>query len=139
MKMKSTFRNILLYSVAGVSSTGVEGLVFFLLNQKLGLHYAPSYITALIISTFTNWAVGRFLLFKSTENIFKEIGGVYLVSLIGMGINLVLMWIMVDGLGIHEMAAWFIGTAIVFVWNYVIRAKVIYRGRIKGNSDGKES
>ena len=45
--------------------------------------------------------------------------------------NLLLMWIMVDGLGIHEMAAWAIGTVIVFVWNYLIRAKLIYRGRIK--------
>ena len=139
MKMKSTFRNILLYSVAGISSTGVEGLVFFLLNQKLGLHYAPSYIIALVISTFTNWAVGRFLLFRSTENVLREIIRVYLVSLIGMGLNLGLMWIMVDGLGIHEMAAWFIGTAIVFVWNYLIRAKVIYRGRIKDYSNGKKN
>ena len=139
MKIKSTFRNILLYSVAGVSSTGVEGLVFFLLNQKLGLHYAPSYIIALVISTLTNWAVGRFLLFRSTENVLREIIRVYLVSLIGMGLNLGLMWIMVDGLGIHEMAAWFISTAIVFVWNYLIRAKVIYRGRIKDYSNGKKN
>ena len=128
---KIVIRNILLYSVAGATSTGVEGLVFFLLNQKLGLHYAPAYIVALALSTLTNWAVGRFLLFRSTENILKEIGGVYLASMIGMGLNLVLMWIMVDGLGIHEMAAWAIGTVIVFVWNYLIRAKFIYRGRIK--------
>ncbi len=48
-----------------------------------------------------------------------------------MSLNLLLMWIMVDGLGIHAMLAKVIATLLVFAWNYTICTRVIYRGRLK--------
>ena len=131
MKLLSTVRNVALYSVVGCSATAVEWLLFFILNQKLGLQYAPATVIATVFSGFTNWAVGRFLMFKSTGSAPKEIGKIYLASLIGMCYNLLLMWLMVDGLGLHAMLAKVIATLLVFTWNYTISTRVIYKGKLK--------
>nr|MBQ4456646.1 GtrA family protein [Clostridia bacterium] len=137
MKMESPFRNISLYSVIGVSATAVEWLVFFILNQMLGLHYAPAVVLSTVFSGITNWAVGRLLLFRCTGHVFREIGSIYLASIIGMGMNLMLMWVMVGRLGIHEMLAKVLATLLVFAWNYLIQTRVIYRGKIKHHSETK--
>ncbi len=131
MKFFTAIRNVALYSVVGVSATCVEWLVFFILNQLLGLQYAPATVAATVFSGFTNWAVGRALLFHSTGNTPGEIGKIYLASLIGMSFNLLLMWIMVDHLGIHPMLAKVLATLIVFAWNYTIATRVIYRGKVR--------
>ena len=131
MKLLSRLRNVALYSVVGVSATGVEWLVFFLLNQKLGLHYTFSTVLATVFSGFTNWAVGRFLMFRGTGHALREIGKIYLASLVGMTWNLLLMAVMVSGLGLHEMAAKVIATLLVFTWNYFVVTRIIYKGKIK--------
>ena len=139
MKLLSTVRNVALYSVVGCSATAVEWILFFILNQKFGLPYAPATVIATIFSGFTNWAVGRFLMFRSTGSAPKEIGKIYLASLIGMCYNLGLMWVMVDGLGLHAMLAKVIATLLVFFWNYTISTRVIYKGKLKHRIGERET
>ena len=131
MKMKVTIRNVALYSIVGVSATAVEWLVFFILNQLLGMQYVLATVLATVLSGFTNWAVGRFLMFKRTSSAPKEIGKIYIAGLVSMSFNLLLMWIMVSRIGLHPMAAKVIATLIVFTWNYTIATKVIYKGNLK--------
>ena len=137
MKLLSSVRNVALYSVVGCSATAVEWLLFFVLNQKLGLPYAPATVIATVFSGFTNWAVGRFLMFRSTGSAPKEIGKIYLASLIGMCYNLLLMWLMVDGMKLHAMLAKVIATLLVFFWNYTISTRVIYKGKLKQRIGGE--
>ena len=117
-----------LYSCVGVSATGVEWLIFYLMNQRLGLHYAPSTVIATVFSGFTNWAAGRLILFKGMGHNVQELGKIYLKSIISMGFNLLLMWAMVDGFGLAEMLAKVLATVFVFLWNYLIPTRLIYRG-----------
>ena len=120
-----------LYSCVGCSATGIEWLIFYLMNQRIGLHYAPSTVIATVFSGFTNWAVGRILLFRGTGHNLGELGKIYLTSIIGMGFNLLLMWAMVDGFGFNEMLAKVIATFFVFLWNYLIHTRLIYRGNVR--------
>ena len=120
-----------LYSCVGGSATSVEWLIFYLMNQRLGLHYAPSTVIATVLSGFTNWAVGRLVLFKGTGHNVQELGKIYLTSIIGMGFNLILMWAMVDGFGLNEMLFKVFATIFVFLWNYLIHTRLIYRGKVR--------
>lgn len=139
MKLLSTIRNMAVYSVVGISATAVEWLIFFILNQLFGVQYAIATVAATVFSGFTNWAVGRLLLFRGTGNTAGEIGKIYLASLIGMCLNLGLMWIMVDGLGLHAMLAKVIATMLVFLWNYTVLTKFIYKGKIKQRIGERET
>lgn len=131
MKLNKMFRRVALYSCVGGSATSVEWLIFYLMNQRLGLHYAPSTVIATVFSGFTNWAVGRLVLFKGTGHNVQELGKIYLTSIIGMGFNLILMWAMVDGFGLNEMLSKVFATIFVFLWNYLIHTRLIYRGKVR--------
>ena len=131
MKLNKMFRRVALYSCVGGSATSVEWLIFYLMNQRLGLHYAPSTVIATVLSGFTNWAVGRLVLFKGTGHNVQELGKIYLTSIIGMGFNLILMWAMVDEFGLNEMLSKVFATIFVFLWNYLIHTRLIYRGKVR--------
>ncbi len=118
---------MLMYSLAGMSGTAVEWGLFFLLNQVLHMYYPVAAIIALLFSTLVNWAVGRLVLFKASGNNRREIGLVYFACFSGLVLNLLLMWIMISGFGIWEMAAKMIASVFVFGWNYFFRTRVIYR------------
>ncbi len=66
---------------------------FFLVHRIFLLHYQVATVSAIVVSSFSNWAFGRLTLFKNAERqgIISEIGKIYLVSLIGLLLNLLLM------------------------------------------------
>ncbi len=46
-------------------------------------------------------------------------------SVAGLGINQVVMWALVDGLGVYYMVAKLFATGVVTVWNYVMKRRAI--------------
>lgn len=46
-------------------------------------------------------------------------------SVTGLGINQVVMWALVDGLGVYYMVAKLFATGVVTFWNYVMKRKAI--------------
>jgi len=113
----------------GGSAALIEWISFFILAKKIGMYYISSTIIAFMLATFANWLVGRNTTFKDTrkENIFNEIFSIYVVSAVGLIINVALMLLFVRVLHVDTMIAKIIGTGIVFIWNFVIRQYVIYK------------
>ncbi len=83
---------------------------------------------AYILSTFVNWLVGRLLVFKDNAgSIVREIVGVYLASVVGLLLNLGIMWVAVSVLSFNEMISKVVATGIVFIYNFAVRKLVIYK------------
>ena len=124
--IKKTIKDIGLYAVVGGIATIAEWIIFFFTDQHF--HYEVSVIIAYLLSTFVNWFAGRLLLFKESRmKILIEIGSIYLTCLGGLGLNLLIMWIFVSGVGLRDMISKVLATAIVFFYNYGVRRKLIYR------------
>lgn len=121
------------FGVGGVSAL-VEWGVFSLLEYLLNMPYLVATILAFIVSTTTNWYLGRIFTFKVsayTEKKAKELFLVFLVSAIGLGFNLLLMYLFVDVMGMNtnllKTIAKILATGIVFIWNYLSRKLWIYK------------
>lgn len=126
--MSKNFRDFTLYFIVGGVATITEWIVFFILDSKMNCHYLLATAIAYIISTFVNWAVGRLLVFKTTNQpLWKEITSIYVASIIGLMMNMAIMWFAVEVLSIIEMISKVIATCIVFLWNFIIRKLVIYK------------
>ncbi len=123
----NTLYGMLRYSIAGMSGTAAEWTLFFLINQLAHLYYPIAAIIALLFSTLVNWYVGRKVLFQASGNRRREIELVYFACFSGLALNLLIMWLMINGFGIWEMAAKMIASVMVFGWNYFFRTKYIYR------------
>lgn len=119
--------DLLLYVVVGACATLAEWLIFYVLD-KCAMHYALATVIAYILSTFVNWLVGRLLVFKERkQSILKEILGIYLAGVIGLLLNLLIMWITVDLLSVPEMVAKILATGLVFFYNFIVRKLCIYK------------
>lgn len=127
MKPNETIRQFLQYILVGVIATIVEWTCFYLFFQIIGMHHLLSTAIAFIFSTFANWLAGKLIMFKIWKNTFHEIIQIYLASVVGLLLNLFLMWIMVDQFSLMELLSKIIATGIVFIWNFLIRKLVIYK------------
>lgn len=124
---KSNIKDFLLYLIVGGIATFTEWIIFFVLD-KVSFHYTLATIIAYILSTFVNWLAGRILVFKQNQQpIFKEILEIYIASIVGLLMNLVIMWVAVDFLDFNEMLSKIVSTAIVFFYNFLVRKLLIYK------------
>ena len=122
------------FCVGGVSAL-VEWTLFALLLYLLDMSYPVATTLAFIVSTTTNWYLGRTFTFKDSEaykgKSVKEYLMVFLVSAIGLGFNILLMYFFVDVLGMNtkimQTSAKVISTGIVFMWNFLSRKFLIYK------------
>lgn len=128
MIRKSELKDFLLYLIVGGLATLIEWLVFYILNGVFSVYYEIGTIIAYLISTFFNWLFGRIILFKkSNKKLVVELLSIYGASLIGLGMNLLIMWVAVELFTINEMISKIVATVIVFLWNFLVREFVIYR------------
>jgi len=122
------------FCVGGVSAL-VEWTVFALLLYLLDMSYPIATVLAFIVSTTTNWYLGRTFTFKDSKaykgKSVKEYLLVFLVSAIGLGFNILLMYFFVDVLGMDtkmpQTEAKVMSTGIVFIWNFLSRKFLIYK------------
>ena len=126
-RMKENIRQFVLYLIVGGIATIVEWVIFYILNKFGHVHYMGATALAFVVSTFANWLFGRLLLFQERENVWKELLKIYATSIIGLILNLLLMWLAVEIFTLPEMLSKMIATAIVFLWNFFIRKFVIYK------------
>ncbi len=126
MKTK-TIKELLLYLIVGGIATIGEWAIFYLLDLG-AVHYALATVIAYLLSTFLNFLAGRLLVFKENRPPFlQEIASIYLASILGLLLNLLIMWIAVDLLSVNEMLAKILATAIVFAYNFLVRKLLIYK------------
>ena len=120
---------LLIYLVIGGTAALVEWGLFWIFNHYAGIHYEAATALAFLFSTTFHYCLGNIFVFNSGARYSKstEITLVLLVSTIGLGFNLLLMYIFVGLCGWHPMLSKMMASAIVVVWNYLSRKKWIFK------------
>lgn len=132
--MSKSIRQFVSYFGVGGASALVEWTVFTLLEFVFDLPYLAATVLAFLVSTTTNWLLGRKFTFKEAalgKKKAKEILLVFLVSAIGLAFNMLLMALFVDVIGMNtrllKTGVKILATGIVFVWNFFSRKIWVYR------------
>lgn len=128
MLQNSRFKDFFLYVVVGGLATIVEWAAFWVLTNTSDMHYLWATALAFALSTLANWYFGRLLVFKERHgSLAREIGSIYLASMVGLLLNLIIMFVLVQTFAAEEMWSKVIATVLVFVYNYLVRRLVIYK------------
>ena len=125
--VREVVRQMFLYLLVGIGATFVEWGVFYLLAEKFFITYPVAVTIAFAFSTLANWKLGRILLFKNVEVVPGELKKIYLTSIAGLLMNLLIMYIEIEHFAMDQMLSKIVATAIVFQWNFLVRKFVIYR------------
>ena len=125
--MKKLFEQIMKFGVVGVIATLIDWGIFAVCTRVFHIHYAISNIIGFSISVIFNyWASVKWVFDVNKENDSKRNFMLFIIfSVIGLGLNELILFICIDKIHIMDLISKVIATAIVMVFNFVTRKKFL--------------
>lgn len=121
-KHKKLINQILKFGVVGGLAFLIDYGLLYVLTEFVGIHYLISSVISFTVSLIFNYILSIKWVFDVTKKqTAKEITIFVILSVIGLGINQVVMYVGSDLLHIYYMLTKIVATAIVMVWNFVTR------------------
>lgn len=121
-KHKKLIDQILRFGVVGGLAFLIDYGVLFVLTEYCGIYYLVSSIISFIVSLIFNYILSITWVFDVTKKqTAKEVIIFVILSVMGLGINQLVMYVGSDLLKIHYMFTKLVATAIVMVWNFITR------------------
>lgn len=120
---KSLLQQIIRFGFVGGSAFLIDYGIMILLTEVFGVNYLISSGISFSVSVIFNYVMSIFWVF----DVDKEKSGVtnfvifLVLSIIGLGINQLIMWLMVDKAGVFYMISKIVATAVVMVYNFITR------------------
>lgn len=123
----SFFTKLYKYILVGGSAALINWLIFYIATES-GLWYILAGFISFILATLWNFLFARIFIFKhSAHHILKESILVYVVSFIGLCIDMGVLFVCVEILAFHTMLSKVIATSIAFIFNFSVRFFGIYK------------
>lgn len=121
--MKKLLAQIFKFGLVGGSAFVIDYGLMILLVEIFGMHYLLASGISFSVSVIYNYLLSVHWVFDVEKggNKKAEFAVFLILSVIGLGLNQVLMWLFTDKLGLLYMLAKVIATAIVMVYNFITR------------------
>ena len=125
--MKKLFEQIMKFGVVGVIATLIDWGIFAICTRVFHIHYAISNVIGFSISVIFNyWASVKWVFDVNKEKDSKRNFMLFIIfSVIGLGLNELILFICIDKIHIMDLISKVIATAIVMVFNFVTRKKFL--------------
>ena len=124
--MKKLLSQIIKFGLVGFLCFFIDYGIMVFLTEVAGVHYLLSSGISFTVSVIVNYVLSLTYVFETKQkNRVKEFIIFVVLSVIGLGINQVLMWFCVDILGIFYMISKIGATAVVMVYNFVTRKMIL--------------
>lgn len=114
---------------------GITGALCFLIDygflgfcaEVLGIHYLIAGVISFTISVTVNYLISRKFVFHmdTAGNRKREFASFVFLSVIGLGINELVMAVLVEFMGIHYLMSKIVSTAVVMVYNFISRKMLL--------------
>lgn len=121
--MKHLLEQVMKFGIIGFLAFFIDYGLMILLTEAFGIYYLISSTISFVVSLIFNYICSMKYVFSGKEGMNKrtEFCIFVILSVIGLGINQFIMWLMVDKLHIFYMITKIFATAVVMVWNFVTR------------------
>lgn len=120
-------REIVRFGFNGTFCFIIDYGVLILLTEVFDIYYLWSAAISFTLSTLVNYLICVFWVFEGVSGQNRRTKIIFVVvSLIGLGLNQLLLCFMVDVLNFFYMLAKVIATGIVMIWNYFTKRKAIF-------------
>ncbi|MGF6989392.1 putative flippase GtrA [Lachnospiraceae bacterium PF1-21] len=121
--MKKLIGQIIKFGIVGFTCFFIDYGIMIFLTEIVGINYLLSSGISFSISVFVNYILSLKFVFQPDTGRNKIVEFIIFIfmSVIGLGINQLVMWLGVDKLGINYMFVKIGATAIVMVYNFITR------------------
>ncbi len=123
--MKKLINQILKFGVVGGIAFVIDYTLLFLLAKVIGLNELISAAISFTVSLIFNYFLSTKWVFEAKKQTPKEVIIFVLLSVVGLGINEILIYLGTKKLGIDVMIVKLFATAIVMVYNFITRKLIL--------------
>ncbi len=122
-KWMDLLKQVIKFGIVGVISTLMDYGLMILFTEVFGLYYLLSSTLSYGISLIFNYLASMKYVFRGRKDVsrLKEFLIFTLLSLLGMGINQLILWLIVENAGIDYRISKILATVVVMIWNFVTR------------------
>lgn len=116
-------KQIFRFSWVGILCFFIDFSVLYLLTEFIHINYLISAAFSFCVSLIVNYILSTKIVFHVSDRYSKTKKFIVfcMLSVVGLGINQLLMWLGTDKLGIYYMLVKLGATAIVMVYNFITR------------------
>ena len=127
MGRSGEWRRVVKFALVGASGVLVNMGLLWLLTEFAGLPYLISAAIGIECAIISNFTLNDYFTFRDrrvdgTGNFARRLAKFNLVSLGGVGINLLLLWFLSSVLGINYLVSNLCGIAVATLWNYLLNS-----------------
>ena len=119
------------YLFAGVATTIVNYVVYFMATRWMGLAVMPGTWVAWVLAVLFGYVVNKAFVFKthceSTAALVKEAFSFFTIRLVSLGAETVIMFVTVEMIGLNDLVMKLLTNFIVIVLNYVFSKLFIFK------------
>jgi putative flippase GtrA len=121
--LKKLIAQFMKFGIVGVIAFIIDYGVMIFLTEVFGVPYLISTTISFVVSVIFNYFASMRFVFKRKDDMSRRREFIIFVvlSVCGLAINDVLMWLMVDSLFIDYRISKIVVTVVVAVWNFVTR------------------
>ena len=142
-KMWNRYKDIFWYCFFGGLTTVVNIIVFYLFNDVISFHYMVANVIAWVVAVLFAYITNRTWVFKSkitgTKAIIKELLIFVWFRVLSLLMEYIILFIMIELLGVREMASKLVAQIVVIVANYVFSKWIIFKKPNSKNENTKEN
>ena len=119
--MKKIINQLFKFGIVGGIAFVIDYGLLYLLTEKIGIYYLVSSLISFSVSVIFNYIASVLWVFDVDKEKSKVRNFIYFIglSIVGLGINELIMWGGVDKLHIYYMLVKLFATAVVMVFNFI--------------------
>lgn len=120
---KKLFAQFMRFGIVGVIAFFIDYGLFLLLDYVFGVNYLVASAISFIVSTVFNFAASMRYVFagKRGQTRAQQFVIFFALSVIGLGVNQLVLWLCVAVLAWHAWVGKLVATAVVMVFNFITR------------------
>lgn len=121
--MKKIINQLFKFGIVGGIAFVIDYGLLYLLTEKIGIYYLVSSLISFSVSVIFNYIASVLWVFDVDKEKSEVRNFIYFIglSIVGLGINELIMWGGVDKLHIYYMLVKLFATAVVMVFNFITR------------------
>ena len=120
--MKKLFNQLFKFGIVGFIAFFIDYGILYFLTDIVGIHYLISSTISFSVSVIFNYVAStKFVFDVGHKQTYKDVILFIVLSVIGLGINALLMYVGVDILHISYLIVKIGATAVVMVFNFITR------------------
>jgi dolichol-phosphate mannosyltransferase len=120
------------FLLVGLSGTLINMALLYVLTEYAGLYYILSSAIAIECAIITNFVTNDFFTFADrrtpgSKPFFSRLLSYNLISLLGLGVNMGILWLLTEKAGLYYLASQFVGIICVTIFRYMLNLKWTWR------------